>query len=80
VVGEAPIGMNNKERIYKEGLVEEALGGTLFRVRAEDGGEILAHLAGKLRLHYIRVLPGDRVRIELSPYDDKKGRIVLRMK
>lgn len=80
MMGEEPIGMNKKERIYKEGLVEEALGGTLFRVRAEDGAEILAHLAGKLRLHYIRVLPGDRVRIELSPYDDKKGRIVLRMK
>lgn len=72
--------MNNKERIYKEGIVEEALGGTLFRVRTEEGGEILAHLAGKLRLNYIRILPGDRVRIELSPYDDKKGRIVLRMK
>lgn len=72
--------MSVKERIYKEGIVQEALPSTLFRVRLDDGPEILAHLAGRLRLHHIRVLPGDRVRIELSPYDATKGRIVLRMK
>ena len=73
--------MNPKEqRIYKEGVVEEALPSTLFRVRLDDGRSILAHLAGRLRLHFIRVLPGDRVRLELSPYDESKGRIVLRMK
>ena len=73
--------MNPKEqRIYKEGVVEEALPSTLFRVRLDDGRSILAHLAGRLRLHFIRVLPGDRVRLELSPYDESRGRIVLRMK
>ncbi|MBI2637677.1 MAG: translation initiation factor IF-1 [Candidatus Sungbacteria bacterium] len=69
-----------KERIYKEGIVEEALPGTLFRVKLTDGNVILAHLAGKLRVNYIHVLPGDKVRIEVSPYDETKGRIVLRMK
>ena len=69
-----------QERIYKEGIVEEALPSTLFRVRLDEGGEMLAHLSGKMRVHYIRVLPGDRVRIELSPYDQTKGRIVQRLK
>lgn len=69
-----------KERIYKEGVVEEALPGTLFRVKLDDGKEVLGHIAGKLRVNYIRILPGDRVRIEFSPYDETKGRIVLRMK
>ena len=69
-----------KERIYKEGIVLEALPSTLFRVRLDDGGEILAHLSGRMRLHFIRVLPGDRVRVELSPYDQTKGRIVQRLK
>lgn len=69
-----------QERIYKEGMVEEALPSTLFRVRLDEGALILAHLAGRLRLHFIRVLPGDRVRVELSPYDETKGRIVHRLK
>lgn len=64
----------------KEGVVIEALPATMFRVRFEDGVEILAHLAGRLRLHYIRILPGDRVRVEFSPYDVTKGRIVHRLK
>lgn len=72
--------MATAERIYKEGVVQEALPSTLFRVRLDDGQEILAHLSGRMRLHFIRVLPGDRVRVELSPYDNTKGRIVLRMK
>ena len=58
----------------------EALPSTLFRVTLDEGGEILAHLGGKMRVHHIRVLPGDRVRLEFSPYDMTKGRIVLRMK
>ncbi|HEY4475804.1 MAG TPA: translation initiation factor IF-1 [Candidatus Paceibacterota bacterium] len=62
-----------------EGLVEEALPATNFRVRLPDGSEILAHLSGKMRLHYIRILPGDRVIVEMSPYDDKRGRIVRRL-
>lgn len=68
------------DRIYKEGVVEEAFPNTLFKVRLEDGREILAHLGGKLRMNYIRVLTGDRVRVEMTPYDETKGRIVLRMK
>ncbi|MDP3727269.1 MAG: translation initiation factor IF-1 [bacterium] len=72
--------MSALERIYKEGIVQEALPSTLFRVRLDDGREMLAHLSGRMRVHHIRVLPGDRVRIEVSPYDETKGRIVLRMK
>lgn len=69
-----------KNRIFKEGVVNEALPSTLFRVQLDDGPEIIAHLAGKLRLHYIRILPGDRVKVELSSYDETKGRIVHRLK
>ncbi|OHA09308.1 MAG: translation initiation factor IF-1 [Candidatus Sungbacteria bacterium RIFCSPLOWO2_01_FULL_59_16] len=68
------------ERIYKEGIVEEALPSTLFRVRFDEGQEVLARLSGKMRLHFIRVLPGDRVRVELSPYDPTKGRITHRLR
>lgn len=72
--------MSPSERIYKEGIVLEALPSTLFRVRLDEGREMLAHLAGRMRVHHIRVLPGDRVRIEFSPYDERKGRIVQRLK
>lgn len=72
--------MPAQERIHKEGVVLEALPSTLFRVRLDDTGEVLAHLSGKMRLRFIRVLPGDRVRVELSPYDQTKGRIVYRLK
>jgi len=56
----------------------EALPSTTFKVRLDDGREVLAHLAGKLRLNFIRILVGDRVVVEMSPYDDKRGRIVYR--
>lgn len=69
-----------KNKTYQEGVVLEALPSTLFKVRLDDGREILAHLSGKMRLHYIKVLPGDRVRIETTPYDETKGRIVHRLK
>ena len=69
-----------KEKIFQEGVVLEALPSTLFKVRLDDGREILAHLSGKMRLHYIKVLPGDRVRVEMTPYDETKGRIVHRLK
>ena len=65
---------------YQEGVVLENLPSTLFKVQLEDGRKILAHLSGKMRLHHIKVLLGDRVRVEMSPYDETKGRIVLRMK
>jgi len=64
----------------KQGIVLEALPSTHFRVKLDDGREILAHLAGKLRIYRIKVLPGDRVTVEMSPYDEKKGRIVYRGK
>lgn len=70
--------MVNKDADRKQGIVEEALPGLSFRVRLEDGKIILAHLAGKLRLHHIRVLPGDRVAMEMSP-DGARGRIVRRL-
>lgn len=70
----------NKKTLRKEGIVIEALPSTNFRVKLDDGQEILAHLAGKLRLYRIRILPGDRVTVESSPYDEKKGRIVYRKK
>jgi len=71
--------MSDKNAIKVEGRVEEALPATKFRVILDDGREILAYLAGKMRLHYIKILPGDRVLIELSPYDDKHGRIIRRL-
>lgn len=69
-----------KESIRREGIVQENLPNTTFRVQFDDGATMLAHLSGKMRLHFIKVLPGDRVVVELSPYDDTKGRIVLRYK
>ena len=69
-----------QERIIKEGEVTETLPNTFFRVRLDEGDQILAHLSGKMRLYYIKVLPGDRVRVEMSPYDKTKGRIVQRLK
>ena len=67
-----------KERV--EGAVLEALPSTFFKVRLENGSEILAYLSGKLRRFRIKILPGDRVIIEMSPYDKKRGRIVYRKK
>lgn len=60
------------------GVVSEALPNTQFKVILEDGREILAHLAGKMRLYRIKVMPGDKVKLEMSPYDTTKGRIVFR--
>lgn len=69
-----------KDKTLIEGAVLESLPNTLFRVKLDDGRDILAHLSGKMRLHYIKVLPGDRVRVEMSGYDDTKGRIMHRLK
>ena len=66
--------------IEVEGIVKEALPNTSFKVELENGHEILAHSSGKMRMHYIRILPGDKVKIELSPYDLTRGRIVYRYK
>ena len=74
--------MNKKkeDKIDMEGTVIEALPATQFRVRLDNGHEILAYLSGKMRKYYIRILLGDRVRVELSPYDLTRGRIVYRYK
>ena len=70
----------NKSVLRKEGIVIESLPSIRFKVRLDDGSEILAHLAGRLRIYRIRILPGDKVTVELSPYDESKGRIVYRKK
>jgi translation initiation factor IF-1 len=70
--------MKKKEVIRKKGIIIEALPDTTFKVKTEDGDEILAYLSGKMRLHFIKVVPGDKVIVELSPYDQKRGRIILR--
>jgi translation initiation factor IF-1 len=71
----------NDKGLYRlKGNIVEALPNTTFRVILEDGKEIIAHLAGKMRMHRIKVLTGDIVTVEMSPYDDKKGRIVFRGK
>ena len=72
--------MPKKEAIEVEGTVVEALPNAMFRVELPNGHEVLAHISGKIRMHYIRVLPGDTVLIELSPYDLNRGRIVYRFK
>lgn len=71
---------NNKQVTEVNGVVLEALPNTQFKVELEDGREILAHLAGKMRLYRIRVMPGDKVKLETSEYDETKGRIVYRFK
>jgi translation initiation factor IF-1 len=71
--------MSKKEDALEvEGTVTQALANTRFRVQLETGTEVLAHVAGKMRKNFIRIVPGDRVRVELSPYDLTKGRIVFR--
>ncbi|MDD2447274.1 MAG: translation initiation factor IF-1 [Tissierellia bacterium] len=72
--------MAKEDVIEVEGKVIDALPNAIFKVRLENGHEILAHISGKLRMHYIRILPGDKVTVELSPYDLTKGRITWRNK
>ena len=72
--------MAKEEAIEVEGEVVEALPNAMFKVRLENGHEVLAHVAGKMRMHFIRILPGDRVKMELSPYDLTRGRITYRIR
>lgn len=72
--------MAKEDVIEVEGTVIDALPNTIFKVELENGHEILAHISGKLRMHYIRILPGDKVTVELSPYDLTRGRITWRNK
>ena len=67
-----------EEALEVEGTVTQALANTRFRVQLESGNEVLAHVAGRMRKHFIRIVPGDKVRVELSPYDLTKGRITYR--
>ena len=71
--------MANKEEAFEvNGTVMQALANTRFRVQLETGAEVMAHVAGRMRKNFIRIVPGDKVRVELSPYDLTKGRIVFR--
>lgn len=73
--------MKQKEEVIQvEGIVRDTLPNAMFKVKIEGGTEILAHVSGKMRMNYIRILPGDKVIIELSPYDLSRGRIIRRFK
>ncbi|MBN1504871.1 MAG: translation initiation factor IF-1 [Candidatus Eisenbacteria bacterium] len=72
--------MAKEEGIQVEGTVVEPLPNAMFRVELENGHIVLAHISGKMRMHFIRILPGDRVTVELSPYDLSRGRIIYRYK
>ena len=72
--------MAKQPSIEQDGTIKEALSNAMFRVELENGHEIIAHISGKMRMHYIKILPGDKVKIEMSPYDLTKGRITYRYK
>ncbi len=72
--------MSKEDAIEIQGVVKETLPNAMFRVELEGGHKILAHISGKMRMHFIRILPGDRVTLELSPYDLTRGRITYRFK
>jgi len=72
--------MAKEEVIEVEGVVKEPLPNAMFKVQLENGHEVLAHISGKMRMHFIRILPGDKVKLEISPYDLGRGRITYRAK
>lgn len=72
--------MAKQSSIEQDGIITEALSNAMFKVDLENGHEVIAHISGKMRMHYIRLLPGDKVKLEMSPYDLSKGRIVYRYK
>lgn len=72
--------MPKEEAIEVEGTILEALPNAMFKVELENGHKVLAHISGKMRMHFIKILPGDKVKLELSPYDLSRGRIVYRSK
>ena len=72
--------MQKEEKIIAQGKVIETLPNTMFHVELETGHRVLAHLCGKMRMNYIKILPGDKVRVEISPYDLSRGRIIYREK
>ena len=72
--------MAKQSAIEQDGKIIEALSNAMFRVELENGHEIIAHISGKMRMHYSKILPGDKIKVEMSPYDLSKGRIVFRYK
>ena len=72
--------MAKQSEIEQDGTIVESLSNAMFRVELENGVQIIAHISGKMRMHYIKILPGDKVKVEMSPYDLTKGRIVFRYK
>ena len=72
--------MAKQSTIEQDGTILESLSNAMFRVELENGVQIIAHISGKMRMHYIKILPGDKVKVEMSPYDLTKGRIVFRYK
>ena len=72
--------MAKQAAIEQDGSIIEALSNAMFRVELENGHIVIAHISGKMRMHYIKILPGDKVKLEMSPYDLSKGRIVYRYK
>ncbi len=72
--------MSKQASIEQDGTIIEALSNAMFRVELENGHEVIAHISGKMRMHYIRILPGDKVKLEMSPYDLTKARITFRYK
>lgn len=72
--------MAKQEAIERDGVILESLSNAMFKVELDNGPIIIAHISGKMRMHYIRILPGDKVRVEMSPYDLTKGRISFRYK
>lgn len=72
--------MSKQSLIKQDGIIIEALSNAMFRVQLENGHEIIAHISGKMRMNYIKILPGDKISVEMSPYDLTKGRIIYRYK
>ncbi|MDF1518133.1 MAG: translation initiation factor IF-1 [Lutibacter sp.] len=72
--------MAKQPAIQQDGTITEALSNAMFRVELDNGHKVLAHISGKMRMHYIKILPGDRVTVELSPYDLTRGRVTFRSK
>ena len=77
---ETPLPKPKDDAIVLEGTIIESLPNAMFRVELENGHKVLAHISGKMRMHYIRILPGDKVQVELTPYDLTRGRITYRYK
>jgi translation initiation factor IF-1 len=72
--------MAKQDLIVQDGTITEALSNAMFRVKLENGHELVCHISGKMRMNYIKILPGDKVQVEMSPYDLNKGRITFRYK